>query len=511
MAAVAFDAKFTTQSSAGSNPTNINTLTVGSGINRALLVIIAFRATAGNPCNSLTVTWDPTGANQTLTLIESYPDPDSNNNVGMWGLVNPVSGNKTLRVAGWTSGTNYIDAISVTNADQTGGATTFRNVAHNKGLSTGPSVVITSATDDMVVAQFVGSTSGGTVNSVDHTTIYTGGASARAAANYSAGAASVTLGCTLSASDFWTAQGVSILAAPTVSDLTATDIAVAAPTLGSPSLVANVILTATSISNDAPTVDTIPAFTFVGGAGAVSLSVLPPTLGVATLGQKHVLVAAMLSVGAPQLSSPLAWYALSATGLTVLAPSLGVSTLGPNRLTASNLSSAAPTLGSPTLHLAFGLAAGNFNIAPPILSSSALLVRYNLIASSLTTSWPQLQSVGAYIPPLPPYAAVIAHRGTDIKEMVTTNINADIDIMVSPGTVVGRTSSGRGLAEAVPIADLMLPTAYNALSLPAGLPAGTIAQFTNCTINTLGSPVSGSGPYRVLAWYNGVVWTIIGI
>ena len=54
-------------------------------------------------------------------------------------------------------------------------------------------------------------------------------------------------------------------------------------------------------------------------------------------------------------------------------------------------------------------------------------------------------------PPSPPYVGVIAHKGTDIMEMVTTNLNADMEMLLSSGTLAGRSSPERGPAEVITV------------------------------------------------------------
>lgn len=46
--------------------------------------------------------------------------------------------------------------------------------------------------------------------------------------------------------------------------------------------------------------------------------------------------------------------------------------------------------------------------------------------------------------------------------------------------------------------------------LPASPAAGMFAYITDSTVNTWGATVAGGGTNKVLAWYNGTNWTVIG-
>lgn len=112
--------------------------------------------------------------------------------------------------------------------------------------------------------------------------------------------------------------------------------------------------------------------------------------------------------------------------------------------------------------------------------------------------------------PQPPYVGVIANKGTDVMEMVTTNLNADMELLAASGTVVGRLSPGFGAAEAIPLPALMRAPVYAFANLPASPMIGDLAQVTDSSVNTLGATVAGGGIFRVLVWFNGTDWTVIG-
>ena len=54
----------------------------------------------------------------------------------------------------------------------------------------------------------------------------------------------------------------------------------------------------------------------------------------------------------------------------------------------------------------------------------------------------------------------------------------------------------------------VVPTLFAAR--PGTPTQGMIASFTDSTVNTFGATIAGSGANKVLAWYNGSVWSVIG-
>lgn len=215
--AVAFDAKQVAQvHTSGATSLDATNLTVGSGSNRVLLVYLAFATTTTLP-TAVTVTWDNGGTNQAATLIVTA---DSAVGVGgaserlqLYGLVNPIAGNKTLHVA-WTNSVElFLESASFTGADQTGGATTFAHNNSASGTGTSASVTITSATGNIATAVFA---TADTFSSLNNTTLYTDNAAGSfisAGANYAAGAASVALSGVVGTSNTWGVVGCEIVAA----------------------------------------------------------------------------------------------------------------------------------------------------------------------------------------------------------------------------------------------------------------------------------------------------------
>lgn len=146
--AVTRDANGTSATEATISPSDTTKLTVGSGLNRALVVQITTQAS-----NTVTaVAWDQTGTPQPLTVIKSQQNATSLRSADLWGLVNPTAGNKTLRVT-WTGGGRVIiNATSYIGVIQTGGTTTFPNsVAATGNSGTGSTGSITSTSGDITV------------------------------------------------------------------------------------------------------------------------------------------------------------------------------------------------------------------------------------------------------------------------------------------------------------------------------------------------------------------------
>jgi hypothetical protein len=209
--AVAFDAAGTEGKATVLGTTGISYtgLTVGASLsNGALVVVLVSDANVSSPV----AVWDNGGTNQAMTLIGTTSFTFEQVNV--FGLVNPISGNKTLKVT-WNAVTSemYIGAASWSGVDQTGGATSFAHYNGASGTSTAPSVAITSATGNAVMAgigqtQFLNSVSGTVLWAIDN-----GGPNIGVGIFRSAGAASVTMSGVISVSTDWAIGGVDIVAA----------------------------------------------------------------------------------------------------------------------------------------------------------------------------------------------------------------------------------------------------------------------------------------------------------
>jgi hypothetical protein len=190
--------------------------TVGSGSSRAMVagLTIFWASTVG----TLTVKWDSSGTNQTLTAITGATATSADGTISvLYGLVAPTSGAKTLTITGTQS--FYVNAslLAVTGANQTGGVTTFANGAGNTGTSTPSSLVITSAVGNLAyaLASTFGTTYTGTVS--PGTSIGVTNGDVASVSQYITGAASISTTETETANGNWSTAGVNIVAASGVS------------------------------------------------------------------------------------------------------------------------------------------------------------------------------------------------------------------------------------------------------------------------------------------------------
>jgi hypothetical protein len=129
--AVAVDAASTSFTFVQAVTTSSNTKqTVGSGSNRALVVVVCLDGTS---ISATGVHWDSTGTNQAATLITSIVNGAIR--IELWGLVAPTSGNKTLKVDLSAAATDFwVSSVAFTGVDQTGGVTSFAHA--NTGNTT---------------------------------------------------------------------------------------------------------------------------------------------------------------------------------------------------------------------------------------------------------------------------------------------------------------------------------------------------------------------------------------
>lgn len=212
--AVALDVAGTELSTTtGGTSVSYTGITVGSGSNRGLVCVCQWDT---RTVSSPTATWDNGGTNQSMTLLVGPIAITGNGALAVFGLANPISGNKTLRVAWTTTSQSAVCAVAFTGVDQTGGATSFPHATSATGSGTTSSVTITSATGNMVVAVHSNNASG-SITAVNNTQVFIDNAftSTAAASNRASGAASVAMTSTDSASGNWGAAGTDILAAAT--------------------------------------------------------------------------------------------------------------------------------------------------------------------------------------------------------------------------------------------------------------------------------------------------------
>jgi hypothetical protein len=162
-------------------------ITVGGGSARALICGVNW---GGGPTGR-TAVWDNGGTNQSMTETITTSAGSPSRASSLFTLIAPTPGLKTLLVS-WTGSVEvYIDCISFTNVDQTGGATSFPHTASfNTTTATTP---ITSATGNKVVGNMA---LDNTLGPPTGTQIYslTGGSIINSQMNYDTGAATVNIG-----------------------------------------------------------------------------------------------------------------------------------------------------------------------------------------------------------------------------------------------------------------------------------------------------------------------------
>jgi hypothetical protein len=164
----AFGAKHYTAAGTSATYTGI---TVGSGTNRALVIMVSW-GTGGTAPASRSVVWDSGGSNQTMTEIGYINNVSVTTQVGLYGLVNPVAGNKTCAVSWTNSAESFVVGIGFTNVNQNGGSVSFPGFISNVATATllnGQTLPVFGASSDYVVASFG---SGSAIGSVTGTLIY---------------------------------------------------------------------------------------------------------------------------------------------------------------------------------------------------------------------------------------------------------------------------------------------------------------------------------------------------
>ncbi len=389
-------------------------MTVGSGTDRALLVAITVAGVKGTDyANYLTVTWDYGSSNQQMTLIGSKVA--SNLNIILYGLVNPASGSRTLRVQGSGGTAKYsIAAIAFNNVRQASVATAFANYTVASDITTLATVTVPCADGDMVAALFSVPLGPGFVSPIEwwHGTTVT----SLAAGNYTVGASpSKTLTVNQNDAGVWDAIGVDVVLSVINVPITASGFSVGIPSFSAPVMVVPKQFFANSFAVSPPTF-TAPAFSQNNVFAATALADSPPTFGTPAIGQKQVLpLASSFAVSALALGTPGLFIArvfaappafstgdltfgepalgqkyVFAAGYVPVQPGIGVPDLVQKHVlpAATALAVSAPTVpaapfGAGRLIAAQGLALSALALAP-----GALAQTHALVASGLTVSAP---------------------------------------------------------------------------------------------------------------------------
>jgi hypothetical protein len=171
-------------------------ITVGSGANRALIVVINFGANNTTPPSAISATWGGVAMTQLYNTFASANNGSHGAASVIFGLVNPASGAQTLALS-WTNAQfAAIDAISFTGVNQSGNQASFPNGTffQSAGNST-PTLNINAPANGYIVGT---SASFQNFSSITQTQLYldNSGAAIGAAANYGAspsGGGSVTM------------------------------------------------------------------------------------------------------------------------------------------------------------------------------------------------------------------------------------------------------------------------------------------------------------------------------
>lgn len=125
-------------------------ITVGTGANRGLLVIL--NTQSGTTPTGVTATWDSGGTNQAMTQVATQASTLDSGFIKIFGLVAPTSGNKTCLVS-WTGSANFVvSAISFTGVNQISVGSAFPNTHNASGTTTtSSSNTVNSATGDFCI------------------------------------------------------------------------------------------------------------------------------------------------------------------------------------------------------------------------------------------------------------------------------------------------------------------------------------------------------------------------
>lgn len=215
--AVALDVKGTElfSGTAVSSVSSSTSITVGSGANRALLLVVIWQ-TLTVP-TAITFTWNSTA----LPLIASTSLGTSGaaSNVQIYGMVNPTSG--TLAFSGsWTGTREYtMMLVAYTGVDQTGGATSFPHGTTASGTSVTAATTITTANGNAVIGCY--GNSGTNWSAVSNTSLFIDNANPTtyvSAANFALSTTSSQVLSATVASTAWVAAGCDILASSVAAD-----------------------------------------------------------------------------------------------------------------------------------------------------------------------------------------------------------------------------------------------------------------------------------------------------
>jgi hypothetical protein len=201
---VTFDAKVSALATANSTTVTNNNLTIGALNSTVLVGVVGFNDIVVPA--SVAMTWNGVS----MTQVASGFSASAYSTV-IFCLVAPATGNHAL-VASWTGTFQaYLDGLSFTNVNQTGGTTSCPNGTSNTGSAvTTSTVTVTSQTNNKVVAAH--QQNAGNWGAINGTTISSSTAlSNNYASNYNVGAATVNMTAAYAASGTFLAVGTDIL------------------------------------------------------------------------------------------------------------------------------------------------------------------------------------------------------------------------------------------------------------------------------------------------------------
>ncbi len=186
---------------------------MAAGANIALVVEVAWHIDPG----AVTVkNWDQLGTPQALEIIKAPTLSANGQAVALYGLVNPTTGNKTLRLT-WTNASEVVvNAVAWNGADQTGSTTTFANSATATGNTNKATQAISLPSNGAaVMVCAAGSAAGMTSVTATQLLLFHGAGAIEAGGSYSL--ATGTLEGNLDGVDQWVIATVGVAAAVTVS------------------------------------------------------------------------------------------------------------------------------------------------------------------------------------------------------------------------------------------------------------------------------------------------------
>jgi hypothetical protein len=139
--AVAVDVAGSQATSASGTSYSYTGITVGASAT-ALLVVVAIAASSA-PGNAI-CHWDTAGTNVAMLRVGTQTGGGSACNLGLYGLINPAPGNKTLGITWTASGVACVCAISFTGTAVVSNSATFINFASSNVTGASQNLNVTS-------------------------------------------------------------------------------------------------------------------------------------------------------------------------------------------------------------------------------------------------------------------------------------------------------------------------------------------------------------------------------